>query len=438
MDLDLPISNETTFCLGLSIIGALVSYLIIPSFYDMLINAKLFGKDMGKPKKNPPVKVPEAVGVIIGMSYLVIMTIFIPFEYEEINRHQDLIKYLGGLLAICWMILLGFVDDVLDLKWRHKVWIPTVASLPLLIVYYMRIKRTEVILPLGLNSIDLGWFYYIYMGMLAIFCTNSINIYAGINGLEVGQSIVIGISIIIFNLYEKIKITEAIDLERSRVNEEALLRTISKENTRELTYNEKMALEMDFSLNFMIPFVALSLVLFSFNKYPSKVFVGDTYCYFAGMSFAVVGILAHFSKTLLLFFLPQILNFVLSVPQLFKLINCPRHRLPKYDESTDLRDNSYTDKFKLIDSNVNGLHPPNLKQKLVKLIITFLEKIKFIKVIRHNENMIQITNLTLINVVINFTGKVHEKRLTNILLLLQAVCSVLAFVIRYKIADLFY
>jgi len=366
------------------------------------------------------------------------MTIFIPFEYEEINRHQDLIKYLGGLLAICWMILLGFVDDVLDLKWRHKVWIPTVASLPLLIVYYMRIKRTEVILPLGLNSIDLGWFYYIYMGMLAIFCTNSINIYAGINGLEVGQSIVIGISIIIFNLYEKIKITEAIDLERSRVNEEALLRTISKENTRELTYNEKMALEMDFSLNFMIPFVALSLVLFSFNKYPSKVFVGDTYCYFAGMSFAVVGILAHFSKTLLLFFLPQILNFVLSVPQLFKLINCPRHRLPKYDESTDLRDNSYTDKFKLIDSNVNGLHPPNLKQKLVKLIITFLEKIKFIKVIRHNENMIQITNLTLINVVINFTGKVHEKRLTNILLLLQAVCSVLAFVIRYKIADLFY
>ena len=45
------------------------------------------------------------------------------------------------------------------------------------------------------------------------------------------------------------------------------------------------------------------------------VFVGDTYCYFAGMTFAVVGILAHFSKTLLLFFIPQILNFLFSVPQ---------------------------------------------------------------------------------------------------------------------------
>ena len=50
------------------------------------------------------------------------------------------------------------------------------------------------------------------------------------------------------------------------------------------------------------------------NAFPSKVFVGDTYCYFAGMTFAVVGILGHFSKTMLLFFIPQIFNFVLSIP----------------------------------------------------------------------------------------------------------------------------
>lgn len=29
--------------------------------------------------------------------------------------------------------------------------------------------------------------YMVYMGMLAVFCTNAINIYAGINGLEAGQ-----------------------------------------------------------------------------------------------------------------------------------------------------------------------------------------------------------------------------------------------------------
>lgn len=40
------------------------------------------------------------------------------------------------------------------------------------------------------------------MGLLTVFCTNSINIYAGVNGLEVGQAIVIGASLILFNLIE--------------------------------------------------------------------------------------------------------------------------------------------------------------------------------------------------------------------------------------------
>ena len=48
----------------------------------------------------------------------------------------------------------------------------------------------------------LGVFYYIYMGMLAVFCTNAINILAGINGLEAGQSLVIGLSILLFNMME--------------------------------------------------------------------------------------------------------------------------------------------------------------------------------------------------------------------------------------------
>jgi UDP-N-acetylglucosamine--dolichyl-phosphate N-acetylglucosaminephosphotransferase len=59
-----------------------------------------------------------------------------------------------------------------------------------------------------------------------------------------------------------------------------------------------------FSLTIMIPFLLTTLALLKHNCYPSKVFVGDTFCYFAGMTFAVVGILGHFSKTMLLFFIP--------------------------------------------------------------------------------------------------------------------------------------
>jgi UDP-N-acetylglucosamine--dolichyl-phosphate N-acetylglucosaminephosphotransferase len=183
------------------------------------------------------------------------------------------------------MSFLGFSDDILDLRWRYKLILPTIASFPLIVAYT---GSTSILVPkilaplLGSHVLNLGFLFKVYMSMLAVFCTNSINIYAGINGLEVGQSLIIGISIIFYNL---------IELSSGHV-EESL-----------------------FSLSLMIPFVMTSFALFQFNKFPSECFIGDTYCYFAGMTFACAGILGHYSKTLLLFFIPQILNFLVSLPQ---------------------------------------------------------------------------------------------------------------------------
>ena len=86
------------------------------------------------------------------------------------------------------VVLLGFVDDVIDLKWRHKFIVPTVASFPLLVAYRgpLSVVVPKVFRVFFGQSLYLGVFYYIYMGNLAIFCTNAINIYAGINGIEVG------------------------------------------------------------------------------------------------------------------------------------------------------------------------------------------------------------------------------------------------------------
>ena len=111
-------------------------------------------------------------------------------------------EYNASLLSICFVVLLGFVDDVIDLKWRYKLIVPTVATFPLLVAYN---GLTCVVVPKLLRSLlggilDLGIFYKIYMGMLAVFCTNSINIYAGLNGIEVGQSFIIGIFVILHNI----------------------------------------------------------------------------------------------------------------------------------------------------------------------------------------------------------------------------------------------
>jgi len=204
-------------------------------------------------------------------------------------------------------VLLGFIDDVVDLRWSHKILVSTVASVPLLVAYN---GVTHVLVPTLLKgflgkTVDLGLLYYIYMGSLSIFCTNAINIYAGINGIEVGQSFIIGCFICAHNVIEL------------------------RSNKHEETQQNHL-----FSLTLMIPFLFTTLALLKKNSFPSKVFVGDTFCYFAGATFAVVGILGHFSKTMLLFFIPQLINFVLSLPQLFNVVHCPRHRLPKFDKET--------------------------------------------------------------------------------------------------------
>lgn len=50
--------------------------------------------------------------------------------------HDRFLMFLSSLTAICSAVLLGFADDVLDLRWRHKLLFPSIASLPLLLVYY--------------------------------------------------------------------------------------------------------------------------------------------------------------------------------------------------------------------------------------------------------------------------------------------------------------
>ena len=45
------------------------------------------------------------------------------------------------------MVFLGFADDVLNLRWRVKLILPTIASLPLLMVYLVNGGSTTIILP---------------------------------------------------------------------------------------------------------------------------------------------------------------------------------------------------------------------------------------------------------------------------------------------------
>uniref|UniRef100_F1L790 UDP-N-acetylglucosamine--dolichyl-phosphate N-acetylglucosaminephosphotransferase n=1 Tax=Ascaris suum TaxID=6253 RepID=F1L790_ASCSU len=392
----------------LSCVGGFISYHTILEYLPIFIQRKLYGKDQCKISNVP---IPEPVGVISAAVYLIVMFIFIPFPFYEWTQtestfpHEKLLAFLSALIGICSAILLGFADDVLDLRWRHKLLFPTLSSLPLLLVYYATGSSTSVVVPkqiraflLFSETVDIGPLYYIYMGMMVVFCTNAINILAGVNGLEAGQALIIATSVAFFNMIQLIRL-------------------------------ESQDWYHCLSLYILLPFIATTTVLLYFNWYPASVFVGDTFCYWAGMTLASTCILGHFSKTMALFLVPQIFNFLYSTPQLFHLVPCPRHRLPKFDAQTDTVGMSFAT-FKS-----NDLKP--LGALILRIFETFglLHRRTFKK---DEESWIEINNLTVINLVLKIQGPMHERSLTKCLLAIQIISSLFAFFVRFYLAFLIY
>jgi len=191
------------------------------------------------------------------------------------------------------------------------------------------------------------------------------------------------------------------------------------------------------------------------------------------MTFAVVAILSHFSKTLLLLLIPQIFNFVYSTPQLFKIVPCPRHRLPKFNARTGLLEPSVTpwdedrqpkpylirifgvlERFRLLqvtrialpehasDSNghANGYL---LKSSSGMPLSAGISSTPPRSVSPHpttttrpggKGRVVSTSNLTIINLYLVHRGPLREDQLCRELLLLQAACGIVGLFIRHKLA----
>lgn len=456
-----PLHTATAFAL----VGYAATAHLIPQLGASFMRVGLLGRDMSK---MPPVQpIPESMGVVPAVTYMILLVLIIPFvffkylmsfsslsndgdvsalynlqyllvEHNHLFPHNKLAEFLSGALCLLSTILLGFFDDLFDIRWRHKFFLPAIASLPLLIVYYVDFSVTSIVVPRFVTStasgeflveqlgrffywanslvtkvtglkfttltnyevsssappklLDLGIFYYAYMSALSIFAPNSINILAGINGLEVGQSIVLGVIFL--------------------VNDMCYLMSLS---VSQAAYDSHVL-----SAIFIIPFLGVSLALFQFNRYPAKVFVGDTYCYFSGMVFAIVGILGHFSKTLLIFMAPQIVNFVYSVPQLFNIVPCPRHRLPRFNKD-------------------DGLLYPSLGElsenyKIGAFLLEALSFFKLIKVERNDKGrIVRFSNMTIINLTLVHFGPMREDKLCFLILFIQLGIGLSMLVIRHTV-----
>ena len=78
--------------------------------------------------------------------------------YTKVFDEKSAFEHTAGILSICFIIFLGFLDDVLDLPWRYKILLPNIATLPLIVAYS---GVTHVVVPIMLrpyfgDNIDLG------------------------------------------------------------------------------------------------------------------------------------------------------------------------------------------------------------------------------------------------------------------------------------------
>eukprot|EP00792_Barthelona_sp_PAP020_P004335 TRINITY_DN205_c0_g1_i1.p1 TRINITY_DN205_c0_g1~~TRINITY_DN205_c0_g1_i1.p1 ORF type:complete len:362 (+),score=81.60 TRINITY_DN205_c0_g1_i1:46-1131(+) len=334
---------EDIYVVIISFIGCAMSYYVcnhlIEKFAPKFLKSGVYGIDLNKIKpgedRTDKPKIPESLGTVVGVVYLLTTIILTGITNQEFYHR---VEYFASILSITLNLFLGFLDDIVDLSWRHKIFYSFVASIPLLLSWD---SSTTILLPTFLDplqktSLNISFFYLAYIGGLFMFSTNGINIMAGVNGLEVGESLAIALGCLLHN---------AIKLTNESEHDNAL-----------------------FSILVLLPFVFCCIPLYNKNKFPAKVFVGDSFTYFAGTVLAVAGILGHFSKSLFVMLVPQLFNYLYSLPQLLGFIPCPRHRLPTVREDGLLEGDK--DKWNVVNL-VLRIFGPMTEERLCRIIVNF-------------------------------------------------------------------
>eukprot|EP01023_Acetabularia_acetabulum_P035819 TRINITY_DN33823_c0_g2_i1.p2 TRINITY_DN33823_c0_g2~~TRINITY_DN33823_c0_g2_i1.p2 ORF type:complete len:206 (+),score=20.76 TRINITY_DN33823_c0_g2_i1:7-624(+) len=130
------IQNGVLLGFGISLLGFLLTVWLVPKVKLYTLRKGLFGKDINKRGTEAgEILIPESLGLACGVVFLIclVMEELLHFyDFTSImdpvslkNLEQDgqgidawLVDYNAALAAICFMLFLGFVDDVLDLPWK--------------------------------------------------------------------------------------------------------------------------------------------------------------------------------------------------------------------------------------------------------------------------------------------------------------------------------
>lgn len=263
------------------LISFFVTLIAIPKLIRYLKRIKLEVKDMNKQDK-PLIPLSGGIAVMAGIFIAVMFYIFIQtFIYKNRN---SLIYILAAMITILMITFIGFIDDLLikknkeessGLKQWQKPFLTLVAAIPLMVVN----AGSNVIKIPFFGRVDIGIYYALILIPIGVVgAANMVNLLAGFNGLEAGMGLV----------YTGVLALYA--------------------------YINNSPIGLFFSL---ITFSAL-IAFFIYNKYPAKIFPGDSLTYLLGATLACIAILGNMERAVLLCSVPFFIEFILKARSKFK------------------------------------------------------------------------------------------------------------------------
>ena len=262
------------------VMGFLITVLLSPLFIPFLRRLK-FGQSIREEGPKSHLKktgTPTMGGVMILFS-IIITTLVMTGKFSE-----PTVKTYLLLLVTFGFGLLGFLDDFIKVVLKRNLGLTSkqklLGQIIISVIFYLIYKHngfpTEVSLPFGDYSIDLGWFFVFFIIFWLVGFSNAVNLTDGLDGL------VSGTAAIAFGAYAV------------------------------LAWNQS---EMEIAI-FSVAVVGAVLGFLVFNAHPAKVFMGDTGSLALGGAIATIAILTKLEILLIIIggvFVIETLSVILQV-----------------------------------------------------------------------------------------------------------------------------
>ena len=244
--------------LEVGVIAFIVSYILTP--YIARVGKKQNMMDIPGHRKIHEEAIPNLGGIVIFFGFLLSLLFVAQIE------GQVKALLIGGVI----ILLLGVVDDIVDLSPKYKFIIQMVPAL-IVIIYNSDLINSFIANQSKIFDL-LGYLLYPILIFWIVGVTNSINIIDGLDGLACGVSIISLITFFILGLRQNFEILNLIS----------------------------------------IALAGSMLAFLRFNFYPAKIFLGDSGSTFAGFVLASTGALWVLnSRTAFFIFIPVI---ILALP----------------------------------------------------------------------------------------------------------------------------